>query len=156
MGIFQFLHGLVNRLLHAESVSALTRRIFVQALQVGGKERGSRSRSPQFLSHELPAYVTPLMGFRIHLLHWIHEQVKQVGHAGIRLGVKPDTIGLDANVHLPAVDPNGHQVSFVVIKDFPARRFFSFSRPQVKVVLAVEMDFVRHIAHLVAGEQLFF
>src|SRR5262249_18488058 len=56
---------------------------------------------------------------------------------------------------LPVVDSQAHQVGFVVIEIFAARRLLGFPGPVCGVVVAVEMDLVGGIAELRAIEQFF-
>ena len=61
--LVQLGHRLFDRLVHAERVGALPGRKLLHAHQVLGQEGTGRGRRPQLLADELPADVSPFIGF---------------------------------------------------------------------------------------------
>jgi hypothetical protein len=105
---------------HAEGVGALTRRELQQTLEVRDQERDGGGRRPQLLREELAAGVFEAGRVGSHLLEWVHQEIHDVRHARERLLVEPVTVVLDADVQLPGVDADRHQVGLVVVEQLPA------------------------------------
>ena len=73
--------------------------------------------APQELSPDVP----PLVRLGIHLLHRVHPQIEDIWNARIILLVPPAPFRFDADMHLPVVEANRHQVGFVVVEVHAAR-----------------------------------
>src|SRR5215469_4909756 len=98
-GAFQFLHGALHGFLHAEGVGTLARREVHQTLEMRREEWASRRRRPELRCEELAALIAEFFGIGSHLLHWIHQQIRDVGHTRVRLLIEPTAMVLDTDVH---------------------------------------------------------
>src|SRR5215470_17453007 len=85
----QLLHRRINCFLHAQCVSALAWRKFLQALQMSREERSRSGWSPKLRCKELTAFVLEAGSIRRDLLQRVHQKVHDAGDTGIRLLVEP-------------------------------------------------------------------
>src|SRR5215470_4426063 len=106
---------------------------------MNGQEGSGACGSPEFRGEELASFVLKAGCIRGDLFHWIHQKIRNVGDTGIRLLVEPVAVVLYANVQLPSIDAQCHEVRFVIVEEFATGGFVSLAGPQVEIVVAIKM-----------------